>query len=167
MIVRPAARTDAVGMGEVHYASWIETYGPLLPEGFWDSRSSEDRVALWTRLLTDASANERLAVAEHNGTIVGIAMSAPPRVGAHGAALPARDVELSTLYLLARHHGSGAGQLLIDSVLTPTEPAQLWVAERNPRAVAFYQRNGFRPDGHRSHNERFAGLTELRMVRAG
>jgi RimJ/RimL family protein N-acetyltransferase len=35
----------------------------------------------------------------------------------------------------------------------------------NPRARAFYQRNGFVPDGATCTEERFPDLVEIRMVR--
>ncbi|SDS67706.1 GNAT family N-acetyltransferase [Paraoerskovia marina] len=163
--VRGAHVRDAEGMGAVHHASWLETYGPLLPDDFWATRSVADRVELWTRLLSTPDPDHRIAVAVDGDQVVGIALSAAPRVGAHGAAPAVRDRELSTLYLLAAHHGTGVGRSLLESVLDPSEPAQLWVAEQNPRAVAFYRRNGFVPDGARSTNERFAGLAEIRLVR--
>ncbi|WP_439688481.1 GNAT family N-acetyltransferase [Curtobacterium sp. SP.BCp] len=50
------------------------------------------------------------------------------------------------LYVLARAHGSGAGQALLDAALGHRS-ASLWVAEDNPRAQAFYRRNGFTVDG--------------------
>ena len=52
-----------------------------------------------------------------------------------------RDLELESLYVLASRHGSGAGQSLLDAVISD-RPAYLWVADNNPRARAFYTRNG-------------------------
>ena len=57
-----------------------------------------------------------------------------------------RAEELTMLYVLARAHGSGVGQSLLDTVLAE-RPASLWVAADNPRAHAFYRRNRFAPDG--------------------
>ncbi|MCS6582511.1 GNAT family N-acetyltransferase [Curtobacterium citreum] len=42
-----------------------------------------------------------------------------------------------------------AVQALLDTVLAD-RPASLWVAADNPRAHAFYRRNGFTPDGAES-----------------
>ena len=44
-------------------------------------------------------------------------------------------------------------------------PAYLWVAEENPRAIAFYRRNGFTPDGERKIEPEWDNLVEIRMVR--
>ena len=68
------------------------------------------------------------------------------------------------LYVLADHHGTGIGQLLLDAVVAPGVPAQLWVAEHNPRARRFYERNGFLPDGASFIDERL-NLAEVRQVR--
>jgi ribosomal protein S18 acetylase RimI-like enzyme len=43
-------------------------------------------------------------------------------------------------------------------------PATLWVVRGNQRAVAFYQRHGFRADGTAKWDER-TGTIEDRMVR--
>lgn len=47
---------------------------------------------------------------------------------------------------MPRAHGSGLGQALLDTAIG-TEPAYLWIMAGNPRAEAFYRRNGFVPDG--------------------
>lgn len=57
-----------------------------------------------------------------------------------------RPEELTMLYALARVHGAGVGQALLDAVLDQ-RPASLWVAADNPRAHSFYRRNGFAADG--------------------
>ncbi len=54
---------------------------------------------------------------------------------------------------------------LFDAALEAGEPAYLWVAEDNPRAHAFYRRNGFVADGARKVAEQWEDLTEIRMVR--
>ena len=66
--------------------------------------------------------------------------------------------------MLRRHHGSGAGQALLDAVVG-SEPCQLWVARENPRAHRFYRRNGFVPDGTERQDERAGGLWVLHWVR--
>jgi GNAT superfamily N-acetyltransferase len=75
-----------------------------------------------------------------------------------------RDREVSSLYVLASHHGTGIGQVLLDTVVAPRTPAQLWVAERNPRARRFYEKNGLLPDGARFVDQRL-DLAEVRHVR--
>ena len=51
------------------------------------------------------------------------------------------------------------------AVLPPGSPAELWVASGNPRAVRFYERNGFTPDGTTDDGSAFGGIAALRMLR--
>ena len=139
--LRVPSPEDAPRFAEVHVQSWRETYTGLVSEHFFGDAARQARLRLWTGLLADPTVRERIRVAEVDGTIVGFAE--------HGRPVepdPARERELRVLYVLREHHGSGAGQALLDAVLGE-EPAQLWVAEANPRAIRFYERNGFRADG--------------------
>ncbi len=82
---------------------------------------------------------------------------------------PARDddrtgTELFALYVLQEHYGSGAGQRLLDAAIGDS-PACLWAAAENPRALRFYEKNGFRPDGVRRTDADADGLEEIRLVR--
>jgi GNAT superfamily N-acetyltransferase len=69
------------------------------------------------------------------------------------------------IYVLAGSYGAGAGQQLLDAAVGDAG-AYLWIADENPRAFAFYRRNGFAPDGATAVHE-LAGtpLRVLRMVR--
>ena len=94
--------------------------------------------------------------------IIGLAIAHTGRqIGPHA---PVRDRELYSLYVLSAHHGGGADQALLEAVLPADVPAQLWVAEENPRARRFYGRNGFTPDGARFVDETL-DLAEVRLVR--
>jgi ribosomal protein S18 acetylase RimI-like enzyme len=77
---------------------------------------------------------------------------------------PAARSELWGLSLRTCLHGSGLGQRLLDASVG-AEPAALWVAEANPRAQAFYRRNGFAFDGTKEVVEDWEGLVEVRMIR--
>jgi GNAT superfamily N-acetyltransferase len=74
----------------------------------------------------------------------------------------AQAMQLYVLYVLAAHHGTGAGAALLDAVIPAEQDAALWVADPNPRAQAFYRRHGFEADGARRFEE---GVREIRMVR--
>lgn len=78
--------------------------------------------------------------------------------------VPAARPLLFAIYLLARAHGTGAGQALHDAVVGQA-PAQLWVLRGNGRASAFYLRNGFRFDEFEHTDPADSNLVELRMVR--
>ena len=68
------------------------------------------------------------------------------------------------LYVLAEHHGSGAGQALLEAVIGDN-PAFLWVAKDNPRARRFYERNRFTTDGAEAVYIQATGFMIVRMVR--
>lgn len=83
-------------------------------------------------------------------------MSGPPLDAADGPR------QLYVLYVYAAFHGSGVGTALLDAVIDPDAPASLWVADPNPRAQAFYRRQGFASDGAAKVDD---GVREIRMVR--
>lgn len=56
------------------------------------------------------------------------------------------------------------GQALLDETLGDG-PAMLWVAKENPRATAFYLRNGFRFDGVEQIDPHGPSITDARMLR--
>ena len=117
------------------------------------------REQFWTAALTDERfAQNRIAVAEHDGSVIGIAMSGPPQ-----DADASWSVQLYLIYVLAANFGSGAGPTLLDAVIDSRETAGLWVADPNPRAQAFYRKHGFMPDGATKIED---GVSEIRMVRA-
>lgn len=166
--VRLARAEDAADLVRVHLACWRQAYGHLVSEQFLASREAdlERRTQRWHDGI---AAGDRLWLAVANGAVVGFALAVAPSAQAAGRVdTPEADrhpgLELTMLYLLASHHGSGLGQQLLDAAIG-TAPCWLWVAEDNPRARAFYGRNGFRPDGTRRTEPRFEGMTVVRLVR--
>lgn len=138
--IRPAVPADAVAIAHVHTASWRETYARFVDDP--DSSPWFDagrRVPMWEANLAGSAFTT--VVAEDDTGLVGFA-AVQPSTDEDAV----RPEELTMLYTLERVHGSGAGQALLDAVLAD-RPAQLWVADDNPRAQAFYRRNGFAPDG--------------------
>lgn len=59
---------------------------------------------------------------------------------------PATTRTVEHLYTVPGVHGSGVGQALLDTIVGQ-RPAYLWCIDGNERALAFYRRNGFEPDG--------------------
>lgn len=100
-------------MAQVHVASWRQTYRGLMPdERLDDPELLPMRTRFWTGALTDQRyKSNRSAVAERDGSVLGIAMSGPPKSEGDW------NRELFVLYIYATDHGSGAGQLLLDAVV--------------------------------------------------
>jgi GNAT superfamily N-acetyltransferase len=146
-------------MALVNVRSWQETYRGLVSNEVLDDPGFlAARERFWTAALTDERYREnRTAVAERDGELVGIAMSGPPlEAGATWAR------QLYVLYVYAADHGTGAGPALLEAVVDPEESVALWVADPNPRAQAFYHKHGFVADGTAQID---GGLREIRMVR--
>lgn len=160
-VVRLATVDDAEAIARVHVRSWRETYTGKLPDAVIEGRPVAQRAAALRRLIAGESARgpQKVWVAERGGEVVGFAWAGasvdPDRRG---------GTELFTIYVLRAHHGGGAGQRLLDAALGDA-PASLWVLEDNPRARAFYERNGFVADGTAKDDERLGGAHEIRMVR--
>jgi GNAT superfamily N-acetyltransferase len=157
ILVRPARPEDVSAMARIHVRSWQETYRGLMSDEILDDPGRiPARERMWTAVLTDERwAANRVAVAEREGTPIGIAMSGP-------ADDEPWSMHLYVLYLLAEHHGSGAGTALLNAVIAPDETAGLWVADPNPRAQAFYRKHGFVADGVGQVED---GVRDIRMVR--
>ena len=64
------------------------------------------------------------------------------------------DLEVQRIYLLSRFHGGGVGHRLMRTAIKEARARHapqvvLGVLKANTRAIAFYQRQGFRPIGDR------------------
>jgi GNAT superfamily N-acetyltransferase len=175
--VRRAVPADAAAIARVHVVGWHEAYTGRMPQSILD-RLDLDRLTrvrgellgheqrLDERESAEPAVTERTHdlgrtwVAVISGTIVGFAVSGSSRDDPPAAAL-----ELYAIYVLAAHYGTGAGQALLDAALGD-EPASLWVLADNPRARAFYARNGFRPDGAVKNDTSWGEtISEVRLVR--
>jgi L-amino acid N-acyltransferase YncA len=159
LTIRPARVEDVAQMARVNVRCWQETYRGVMGDAVLDDPGFlTARERFWTAALTDERYREnRVAVAERAGELVGIAMSGPPL---DAAAAWAR--QLYVLYVYAADHGTAAGPGLLAAVIDPEESAALWVADPNPRAQAFYRKHGFVADGTTQVED---GVREVRMVR--
>lgn len=157
--VRRAEPADAPTMARVHVDTWRETYRGLMSDAVLDDPALLSwRERFWTAALTDPKYNQNTAaIASYEGTLIGIAMSGP---SLHDADEPQ---QLYLLYAYTAFHGSGVGTALLNAVIDRTAPAALWVAEPNPRAQAFYRKNGFFTDGAVKTED---DVRSVRMVRA-
>ena len=158
-VVRPARVADVPGMARMLVASWRETYRGVMPDRVLDDPGLvEARERFWTAALVDEQYREhRVALAERDGIVIGVAMAGPPEVPT-----PEWTSHLYVLYVLAAEHGGGAGGALLDAVIDDGESVALWVADPNPRAQAFYRKHGFCADGAVQSVE---GVRSIRMVR--
>lgn len=160
--LRQPTLEDAPALADLHISSWKETYSHLLPEGYFDEEHINGRHQLWQRILKDSQADFSLSMAEIDDHVIGFAFTGPTQAP-HGHIVP-RDRQLYSIYVAKDYHGSGAGQALLNATLGD-DPALLWVAKANDRAIRFYQRNGFSFDGTQQINRHTPKLVEVRMIR--
>jgi len=151
--IRRCGKEDAAALAAVSTATFMETYAGLL-----GSRDILAHCALhfagerYAAALSDDAHAFWLAEAVPGGAPVGFAMLSPPD-------LPSvetfdDDVELRRIYLLHRFHGGGHGAGLMDAAVDEARRRGarrllLGVYKKNPRALAFYARQGFEPIGDR------------------
>lgn len=157
--IREPRETDVLELARLHVSTWKETYAHLLPDDFFSPDYLEQRVRMWAWILQNPSDERHVAVADSADEIIGFALAGPTQES--GAA---RRVELNMVYVSKPHHGAGVGQALLDTVLGE-QRAFLWVAKDNPRAQAFYRRNGFTADGTELPDEAVPAFVDVRMVR--
>ena len=160
--VRPATSDDVEPLLRVKAQAWREAYGGLLPAAHLDAVDAgvPEQVPGWAALV---GSDRELWVADDGGRLLGMALAGPRR--SQGGGLP--DLELMALYVLAEAYGTGLGALLLDAGVGK-RPAVLRVLAENPRAVAFYAKHGFAPEGGpEPMTGPWAGLHEQLMVRRG
>jgi ribosomal protein S18 acetylase RimI-like enzyme len=162
--VRRATPADAVQLAEVHTQCWQQTYPGLMSDAFLAALKPADRLAMWCQLLL---APEPAAwVACVDGSVVGFSATRTVPQGDLDQDLPASgSLELWGLYLLRSHQGLGLGRRLLEAALG-AGPASLWVAAGNGKAIGFYERLGFAPDGAEDRVADWEDLHEIRMTRS-
>jgi RimJ/RimL family protein N-acetyltransferase len=145
-VVRTATPDDATGIAEAHVASWQTAYRGLLPQALLDGLSVERRAAQWQRDIRSGELGVHVATdpAGHVGGFIATGRSrdddAADTVG-----------ELIAIYLHPPLWSLGIGGRLhaagIAGLVAHFEQATLWVLDGNARSRAFYEREGWRPEG--------------------
>jgi GNAT superfamily N-acetyltransferase len=162
--IRRAGVDDAAGVAYVQVTGWHEAYTGRMPQSILDDLDIDQSTDRWQRSIARAAEAQSpggVWVAESDGAIVGFAAAGRSR--AEDA--PEGSWELFAIYVLAEHYGSGAGQALLDAAIGQAAAA-LWILEDNPRARAFYERNGFRANGELQDDDTWGEpIREVRMVR--
>jgi len=143
----------------VHTRSWQAAYEHVFGSERLAGIDVSRRRAMWKRALADHTRD--VFVCEEDGAVVAFVGSFPSRD-------PDAEGELGEIYALPEAWGKGVGQSLMAACLAALQErgyadAILWVLADNPRARAFYEREGWALDGAEK-TERFlgVGVRELR-----
>ena len=145
------------GKAFVHWKSWQEAYPGLVDQVYLDKltlKKCEDMAYRWPGNLLVAKDHERVV------GFVGF--------GDRGEEAPETG-EIFALYVLAEYYGKGVAQQLMEAGLKQLEAYPqicLWVLKENQRAIRFYEKCGFIPDGEETVSA-IIGAEEIRMTLKG
>ena len=162
--VSPLRRDQAPDYAHAHVELLNTTYAHLVDAAYARRRRAEldGRVLELLADLDEAEAASaagrhpaRRHLVAHNerGAVVGVAASGDGVGGwelphfSEAWVAPATTYTLDHLYVVPGAQGTGLGQALLDAALPGRQGAYLWVFGDNARAIRFYARNGFAPDG--------------------
>src|SRR3954452_23993 len=144
--VRRWVPADLERIGLVHSRSRQDAYASLVPAEALARVTPEQQVRVWTARLSTLPEQHAAVVVEREADVVGFAVAQ-----LDGESAAESGAELNAIHVLPEHHGTGAGQSLMDAVIEAfgkwgVAEAHLHVVEVNDRAQAFYRRNGWRLD---------------------
>ena len=139
-IIIKAMETEAEirGKAYVHWRSWQEAYPGLVSPEYLEKLSLEKCEEIAFRFP------ENTLVAKEGERVLGFVC-----YGERGDEAPGVG-EIFALYVLAERYGIGLGRRLMDAGLAQLRDCvqiRLWVLKGNARAIRFYEKCGFRPDG--------------------
>lgn len=131
---------DRAELNRVHWQTWHETYAGILEDGYLQ-RITPDAVAE----INARRGTENTLLARLDGQVIGYGSFGECDTAEYGAC-----GEVYALYVLRSHQGMGVGARLMQALLAGLAPwanVILWVHRDNAKAIARYDRYGFRPDG--------------------
>lgn len=161
-IVKPQI-ADVPGLIAMHKASWHETYAGIAPgathewiDSIWAENKQDRRKEIIMRSQQDPEHVLYKIVKDESGDIKGFL-----HIERHS-----EHASFDAIYLLQEAQGSGIAQQLMDVALAFAGdlPMELQVVDNNPRAIAFYERNGFQkiPGTEKVHREKLPIITMKR-----
>jgi ribosomal protein S18 acetylase RimI-like enzyme len=165
--VRAATPDDAFAIAWIHVATWQVAYRGLIQVPFLAGLSVERRETSWRESLVAPAERASTSVALAGERVIGFASVGRSRE--EGAAPD--DGELFAIYVEPACWGAGAGRLLMHRALADLRSeafrsATLWVLAGNDRAIDFYAKAGWAPDGtQRTEIIDSVDILEIRLAR--
>lgn len=163
--VREGTVADAAAIAAVHDRSWQQAYRGIAPDELLDNLDQVARTERWHGTLERDEG--RVLVAELDGEVVGVVHVLASRDAEAGP----RCGEIEAIHLDPRVWDRGIGRALMEAALAHLadegfSEVTLWVLVGNERAMRFYDRCGFAPDGaERINDGRGVPLAEVRYRR--
>jgi GNAT superfamily N-acetyltransferase len=163
LTLRHASSADAGLLAAIHATSWQAAYRGILPEAFLNGQVVNERAAFWHARMNAPDDGRRLVlIAELAGDAAGFVCVERP-IGSPWGAL------LDNLHTLPQRQGIGVGKLLIGAAQDWARACgetqiHLYVLEGNTAAIAFYERQGWRPAGSEPDHMGGVDVTALRYA---
>jgi diamine N-acetyltransferase len=151
--IRRATEADAVLLSQLATRLFEETFGPMNnPADMRAYVTGAFSVEAERDALTDAN---RVVWITEDDNRAALGYAALRRGSTADGVVAMRPAEVQRIYVAQEWHGQGVGNALMR---TCVDHARLWhcdviwlgVWERNPRAIAFYEKGGFRVVGRQS-----------------
>jgi GNAT superfamily N-acetyltransferase len=159
--VRPAEQRDVPALMAVHERCWRISYAGIADPSWIVDRPLGEREREWRRRLSDHA--HPTWVAEADGEVVGFVVAGPSVDEGAGP----DDGQVRALYVDPDHQRAGHGRALLEHATAQLAAAgfttaSLWTLRDNPSSRAFYEAQGWEPDGGVQDRGRGA---EVRYVR--
>jgi ribosomal protein S18 acetylase RimI-like enzyme len=140
--IRRPGPDDTTALVHLRADCWDDAYTGLMTQEVLVAERARigERETRWREIL---EGDHGMLVAETDDGLIGFAASGPSHAGDLD---PDLDLQLYALYVRKAWWGTGVGHTLINEAVGE-RPAYLWVLANNERAIAFYERQGFRRNG--------------------
>jgi len=129
---------EIMGKAYVHWKSWHEAYSGIVSQDYLDRLTLEKCEAIAFKW------KDGIFIAKDQECVIGFV-----GYGDRGDEAPGVG-EVVSIYILSEYYGKGVGQALMETALKQLKRYAeicLWVLKENKRAIRFYEKCGFRPDG--------------------
>ena len=139
IVIKKMETDDEIkGKAYVHWKAWHEAYPGLIRQDYLDNFTLEK--------CEDIAVHRpgNTLIARDGARVVGFVC-----YGDRGEEAPETG-EIFALYVLSDYYGTGLGRRLMDAGLAQLPGYAkicLWVLKENRRAIRFYEKCGFQPDG--------------------
>ena len=147
MIIRPATIDDCKAIAQIHIAGWQTTYRGLVPDAYLDAMQLDERTERWRKTMADKSMD--ITLLETADGTVGFCAHGHARtpIPGHTGRINPFSAEIYAIYFLPAARGQGYGRALLlhvakELVKKHHSGMALWVLDKNPNAIAFYEKLG-------------------------
>jgi len=143
--IHPVTLSDLPILQQIAKDTFIEAFGPDNTQRNMDIYVAEAFNA--TKIKEEiTNPDSRFYLLKKENTLIGYLKL--NKGAAQTEAVEGNSLEVERIYIQGTHHGTGAGQVLMDKAITIATAEgydYMWLGvwEHNPKAIRFYEKNGF------------------------